>query len=53
MILDNYELYSYLSQLKIRDLQKVFRKVREPFETDKKTNILDYNWHVDGILKNS
>lgn len=50
---ENYEVYSYLSTLKIRDLQKVFNKLREPFETDQKSNIIDYNWHVDGILKNS
>ena len=28
-------------------------ELRQPFETDNKKNIIDYNWHVDGILKNS
>jgi hypothetical protein len=27
--------------------------LKQPFETDDKSNIIDYNWHVDGILKNS
>lgn len=27
--------------------------MRAPFETDEKSNIIDYNWQVDGILKNS
>ena len=27
--------------------------LKQPFETDLKSNIIDYNWHVDGILKNS
>jgi len=31
----------------------MFVKIRDPFETDQKSNIIDYNWHVDGILKNS
>jgi succinylglutamate desuccinylase len=34
-------------------INKIFKKLREPFETDEKSNIIDYNWHVDGILKNS
>jgi hypothetical protein len=28
-------------------------ELKSPFETDSKKNIIDYNWHVDGILKNS
>ena len=28
-------------------------ELRQPLEIDDKTNIIDYNWHVDGILKNS
>lgn len=27
--------------------------MRQPFQTDSKENVVDYNWHVDGILKNS
>ncbi|CDW79920.1 UNKNOWN [Stylonychia lemnae] len=53
IIADRYEQLSYLSKLKMRDLQKIFNLLREPFETDQKSNIIDYNWHVDGILKNS
>ncbi len=49
----NYERFSYLKNLKISKLNKLFRKLREPIESDKRANIIDYNWHVDGILKNS
>lgn len=28
-------------------------EMRQPFQTDDKDNVIDYNWHVDGILKNS
>jgi len=52
-IKQNYERFSYLRGLKIRDLQVIFLKLRQPFETDIRSNIIDYNWHVDGILKNS
>lgn len=37
----------------MKDLNHLFSKIREPFETDYRENIVDYNWHVDGILKNS
>eukprot|EP00347_Sterkiella_histriomuscorum_P024521 403330818 len=49
----NYELHSCISKMKIRDLQQLFVQIRKPFEIDHKSNIIDYNWHVDGILKNS
>lgn len=48
-----YEGRSYLVGLGLKKINKIFRKLREPFETDEKSNIIDYNWHVDGILKNS
>lgn len=48
-----YEGKCYLGRLKLAKINKIFRKLREPFETDEKENIIDYNWHVDGILKNS
>lgn len=35
------------------DVAKNFREMRRPFQTDAKKNIIDYNWHVDSILKNS
>ena len=49
----SYESKSYLQRLGLAKLNKIFKKLREPFETDEKENIIDYNWHVDGILKNS
>jgi len=48
-----YESYSYLGSLTIKDLGEIFQELKQPFETDSKKNIIDYNWHVDGILKNS
>jgi hypothetical protein len=27
--------------------------MRAPFQTDERSNVVDYNWQVDGILKNS
>ena len=48
-----YESFSYLAKISLRKLHKLFEKIRTPFQTDEKRNIIDYNWHVDGILKNS
>lgn len=53
MINDSYESFSYLSKLKSKKMQELFNELKKPFETDNKINIIDYNWHVDGILKNS
>lgn len=53
MINESYESFSYLNKLKSRAMYQLFQELREPFETDNKVNIIDYNWHVDGILKNS
>ena len=50
---ETYESFSYLYNINTRDLQKLFLELRKPFEVDEKENIIDYNWHVDGILKNS
>ena len=50
---DSYESFSYLGKIQIKYMQQLFKELREPFETDNKDNIIDYNWHVDGILKNS
>lgn len=50
---ENYEQFSYLNELKMSDIYKKFFDMRQPFQTDSKKNIIDYNWHVDGILKNS
>ncbi|CDW84749.1 UNKNOWN [Stylonychia lemnae] len=49
----SYESFSYLSNISTRRIQELFNELRQPFETDNKINIIDYNWHVDGILKNS
>ena len=48
-----YESFSYLDTISLKKMQKLFLKLKAPFETDNKRNIIDYNWHVDGILKNS
>ena len=48
-----YESFSYLNNIDLRKMQKLFLQLKQPFETDNKKNIIDYNWHVDGILKNS
>ena len=48
-----YEARSCLASLKLAQINKIFKLLRKPLETDEKVNIIDYNWHVDGILKNS
>lgn len=47
-----YEQFSYLSELKLRDIHQKFMEMRAPFQTDRE-NVVDYNWQVDSILKNS
>jgi len=42
-----------LSKINVKKLHRIFKAMRTPLEVDKKSNIIDYNWHVDGILKNS
>ena len=49
----NYESKYYLRNFGISKLNKLFKKLRMPFETDEKRNIIDFNWHVDKILKGS
>ena len=44
---------SFLSDLKMRQIHEVFQELRKPFQIDATANVVDYNWHVDGILKNS
>jgi len=34
-------------------LNKLLIKLKKPLETDQKENILDLNWSVDWIMKNS
>ena len=41
------------SLLKIKTQNKLFKKIKHPLENDELNNIVDYNWLVDGILKNS
>ena len=31
----------------------MYNELRRPLETDDRDNIIDFNWHVDGILRNS
>jgi hypothetical protein len=35
------------------ELHQKFLELRSPFQTDVPGNVIDYNWHVDGIIKNS
>lgn len=44
---------SLLGDLTIKDLHDKFCELKQPFQTDSKENVIDYNWHVDSILKNS
>ena len=37
----------------IADLNSIFKKIGKPFERDKFDNVVNYNWVVDGILRNS
>lgn len=48
-----YESMSFLSNLKMSTIHRTFQDLRVPFQIDKNENVIDYNWHVDGILKNS
>lgn len=44
---------SFLFNLKMPSIHNTFKELRVPFQIDKNENVIDYNWHVDGILKNS
>ncbi len=44
---------SILNDLSIKDLHEKYKDMKQPFQTDSKENVIDYNWHVDSILKNS
>lgn len=48
-----YESMSFLGELKMNAIHRTFMELRMPFQIDKNENIIDYNWHVDSILKNS
>lgn len=48
-----YESMSFLNNLKMSQIHMTFKELRVPFQIDKNENVIDYNWHVDGILKNS
>ena len=48
-----YEKRSCLAALKSKDVNRIFSILRKPLERDQRSNIVDYNWHVDKILKNS
>ena len=50
---ERYEQHSYLGKISLKEMEALFLELRQPLETDDKDNIIDYNWHVDGILKNS
>ena len=49
----NYEAKCYLRNFSTSKINKLFKKLRMPLETDEKRNIIDFNWHVDKILKGS
>jgi len=37
----------------LKKLNELFKKMSKPLELDLSENIVNYNWIVDGILKNS
>lgn len=38
---------------KLKRLNELFIKISKPLQIDESENVLNYNWIVDGILKNS
>jgi hypothetical protein len=50
---ENFESFSYLRDLNMNDIHRKFFQMRSPLQTDALHNVIDYNWQVDGILKNS
>ena len=48
-----YEAQSYLQNLSSAKLNKLLMKLKKPLETDQRGNIIDLNWSVDWIMKNS
>lgn len=48
-----YEAHSYLQNLTSAKLNKLLMKLKKPLETDQRGNIIDLNWSVDWIMKNS
>jgi hypothetical protein len=48
-----YESQSYLQHLSAAKLNKILMKLKRPLETDQRENIINLNWSVDWIMKNS
>jgi hypothetical protein len=48
-----YESQSYLQNLSSAKLNRLLMKLKKPLETDQRGNIIDLNWSVDWIMKNS
>jgi hypothetical protein len=48
-----YEAQSYLQNLSSAKMNKLLMKLKRPLETDQRGNIIDLNWSVDWIMKNS
>jgi hypothetical protein len=48
-----YEAQSYLQNLSSAKLNRLLMKLKKPLETDQRGNIIDLNWSVDWIMKNS
>jgi hypothetical protein len=48
-----YEGRSVLARLNLQKVNRLFERLRQPLETDEKCRIIDFNWQVDKILKNS
>lgn len=44
---------SFLNDFKSGTLHDIFKSLSLPFQNDEKERVIDYNWHVDSILKNS
>lgn len=42
-----------LNTISFKEMNATFKLLRQPYELDTKSKVVDYNWVVDGILKNS
>lgn len=50
---NNQDGENFPNKLSLKRMNKFFNKIRKPLEKDKKVNVINYNWVVDGILKSS
>ncbi|TNV84447.1 hypothetical protein FGO68_gene6247 [Halteria grandinella] len=48
-----YEGKCYLAGFKPPKINAIFKKLKRPLESDEKLSVINYDWQVDNILKNS